>query len=74
MCFRLVLILLNQSASIPDIAAANEISMGAAVVADLLELDGVSTLKEEQRATPKAFLSGKDALASLLIGFGKKFC
>lgn len=63
----------NQSAYIPDVAAANKISMDAAVVADLLELDGVSTSKEEQRTTPKAFLSGKEALASLLIGFGKQF-
>lgn len=34
--------------------------MDAAIETVLFELNGVLTLKEEQKTTPKAFLSGQD--------------
>lgn len=54
-----------------SLAAATDISMDAAVEAFLSELDGVFTLKEEQRPTLKAFLGGKGACASLLTVWQK---
>lgn len=43
-------------------AAAKEIRVDASVAAELLEVDGVFTLKEEQRMELKAFLIGQHAL------------
>lgn len=48
-------------------------SMKAAVVALLSELDGVLSSKEEQRMGLKAFLSGNSVFTFLLTGFGKRF-
>lgn len=44
--------------------------MDAALAAHLSEPDGIFTLREEQRKELKAFLGGKDILASLPSGFG----
>lgn len=54
-----------------NLTAANEISVDAAVTAVLSELDGIFTLKEEQRMTLKAFFSEKDILSLLPTGFSK---
>lgn len=50
----------------PSLAAAKDLRMGAVV---LSELDGVFTLKEEQRAALKAFLLHLPSLASPLQMF-----
>lgn len=49
-------------------AAANEMSLDAAVAAFRSDLDGISPLKEEQRTVLKAPLGRKDVLALLLTG------
>ncbi len=58
-------------ASLKTMAAPIELSMDASIAAVLSELDNISSLKEEQRTAPKAFLGGKDVFALLLTGFGK---
>lgn len=50
------------------VAAAKVTSMDAVVAAVLSKLDGIFILKEEQRMTPKAFLSIKDVFTLLLTG------
>lgn len=47
------------------------LAANAAVVAVLSEPGSIFTLKQEQRATLKAFLGGQHVSASLLTGFGK---
>lgn len=51
--------------------ATKEISGDAGMAAVLSEVDGVFTLKEEQRATLKAFLGGKDIFALLHTSFDR---
>lgn len=51
-----------------SLAAAKDICVDAAS-----ELDGILTLKEEQRAAPEAFLGAKDVFTLLPIGFGRSF-
>lgn len=52
-------------------AAAKEIRLDAAVSAVLLEVDGVFTLKAEQRIDLKAFLIGQHALNQANGSLGK---
>lgn len=47
--------------------------MTPAVEAALSELDGMFTLREEQRRTKKAFLGEKDIFALLPAGFWQEF-
>lgn len=52
-------------------AAANEISTDAAVMAVLSELDGIYTLKDEQKWLRKLFLFFQHDFSLLLTGIGK---
>lgn len=56
-----------------SLAVAKNISMDAALRAVLSELIGPFTLKEEQRAVLKGFLSVKDYFTLLSTGCGKRF-
>ena len=47
-------------------AAPKEVSVDAAIVSVISELESFSALKEEQRTARKAFLDGKDDFALLL--------
>lgn len=53
------------------LAAAKDISMDAAEVAVISELDGIFAFKKEQRTAPNAFLLGKNMFlfySQLLLG------
>lgn len=50
-------------------AAAKDVLMDAAIGADLSEVDGIFTLKEEQKSAPKAFLGGQRSFALFMTGF-----
>lgn len=55
-------------------ADAKEMSVDAALVADLSEMDGTFLLKEEQRMTVKAFFSLDNMFSlKLLTSFCKSF-
>lgn len=53
------------------LAAASKISLDAAAVAGLTELDGIFILNKEQRTALMAFLRGNDSFAFLVTDFGK---
>lgn len=53
-----------------SLAAANEISMNAALEAVLSELDDIFALKDRERRALEAFLGGKEVLDVSLTGFG----
>lgn len=50
-------------------AAAKDVMMDAAIGTDLSEVDGIFTLKEEQKSALKAFLGGQWSFALLMTGF-----
>lgn len=60
-----------------DLAAVQENRVDAAVFAVVPELDGLFTVKEEQRTVLKAFLRGNNVFTLLPTGFGQssvKYC
>ena len=53
--------------------APEEVSVDTVVASVISELERISSLKEEQRTTLKAFINGKDVFALLLASFCKSF-
>ena len=47
-----------------------EVSIDAVIASVISDLERISSLKEEQRTTQKAFLHGNNVFARLLAGFG----
>ncbi len=59
-------------AAIPTMVAVPEqVNIDTAIISVLSELENISSLKEKQRTTLKAFLDGEDVLALLPTDFGE---
>ena len=52
--------------------ALEDVSVDTEIASVISEPESISSLKGEQRTTPKAFLHGKDVFTLLSTSFGKR--